>query len=111
MSRTYQHRPYWVLLADPTKVIEQHNHRFGPCDLPTVGEYAHLVQSASWHEMRDRRCHYQVRWQELSCGCGMCTERDWHKQCRRRSRHVARLALRMGDYDRLESASAYHYDG
>lgn len=35
MSRTDKTRPYWVQLTDPTqfRVVEDHDHRFGPCDL------------------------------------------------------------------------------
>lgn len=75
MSRTDVHRPWAVQVADP------HNR--------------HLLR-------RYQAWPWQVELtpiRNFTCGCKMCTEQDWRRQERRRSRHEAKRAIRRGDFD------------
>lgn len=95
MSRTNAHRPH---LTDPERNEPHHDHRDGPCDLPTLEAY----RKATPQERRKLRCTWEFRWHDGNkliryCGCRMCTgywDRRWD---RRRDRHDTKRQLRTGD--------------
>lgn len=84
MSRTDVHRPYWVMMLDPTIrhwFADFHDHRTGTCDLDVKAQ-AHEY----WYE---RHCHRQLWTQAPNlCSCDMCGGGFWRRQYRRKVRHT-----------------------
>jgi hypothetical protein len=98
MSRTIPHRPYRAWLAVPSVCVEVHDHRDGPCDLPTLAEFLHAVKDGGWPH--DQCCGWDIDIRAIppTCGCSLCTGRFERRWERRRDRHQARLALQRGDW-------------
>jgi len=86
MSRTDNHRPYW-LRAEDDGPVECHDHRFGECDLPE--------ERSVWHgDWSDRpNCYWEPSrsawYGPLACNCSYCqggrynrvkSERSWQKE-------------------------------
>lgn len=98
MSRTIAHRPPWARLVDPALRHEHHDHRHGNCDLLPFAAW--LAEDTDRYR---RRCGWDTNWWATgpTCGCAMCTQRDWRRAERRRDRHRTRTLLRRGDWDTL----------
>ena len=75
MSRTDAHGPFWSWLNDPAARKEVHDHRNGPCDLPSVQDQLRKDGRA----LRRTRCRWEVDHTRVPplCGCRMCTEHEW----------------------------------
>ena len=89
MSHTRTHMPYTALLFDVRNVVENHDHRHGPCDLVPLHDWAKLARDGQFL-WRARRCIWDLRPGVMACGCPMCTQSAWRREERRRSRHQAR---------------------
>ena len=91
MSRTDQHRPWWTRLSDKGLAVEEHDHTRSPCDLPTLKEWVHLLSTAP-DSLKQRNCSWTMSnsaWAtNPSCGCKMCTQQDYRKIQRRKSRRA-----------------------
>ena len=92
MSRTDAHGPFWSWLNDPAARKEVHDHRNGPCDLPSVQDQLRKDGGA----LRRTRCRWEVDHTRVPplCGCRMCTEHEWRRGERRRERHETKRRLR-----------------
>lgn len=89
MSRTYVHRPIWVMERDPRVrhwFSDFHDHSDGTCDL-------HVYLAAN--DWVRTRC-YRQPWTQAPnlCGCRLCTGQGGRKRSRRRQRARAKRALR-----------------
>lgn len=81
MSRTYKHAPVEVLMLHFPRMTEAfHDHREGPCDLPSLPEYVKMLRSTNWRQRRHQRCTWDVDWVRagafygtLGCRCSYCT--------------------------------------
>jgi hypothetical protein len=74
----------WV---DPTFRVPLHDHRDGPCDLPT---------EARTHLDGLTRCRWGYLWAALStglCPCELCHGGQWCRAENRRERRASRRAL------------------
>jgi hypothetical protein len=118
MSRTYVHRPWWVLERDPhmrRDFVPHHDHwiredwdpalrrwrvrRTAPCDLTerlTSPGHAHT------------RCRFDSSGRRRFCSCPLCGQQAARKQAHRRERTWWRstrarlLAATVGDRDELD---------
>lgn len=99
MSKTDKTRPWWVRMADEPMVNcrPAHNHRFGPCTLPTE-----ITAASACLGQRLTGCYWRATDHFLyDCG-GVTGGREayhFHREARRRDRREARRALR-----------AYHHE-
>jgi hypothetical protein len=92
VSRTDAHRPYRARLTGPPHAVELHDHRTGPCDLPTLAQWRHMLSSdrRHWLLYSTLRCTWTLSSeQQHLCGCAMCTGRFDRQQDRRRTRRQA----------------------
>jgi hypothetical protein len=94
MSRTDKTRPWWVQLADEPMVACRpvHDHRFGPCTLPTEITADSVPTVAGRHG-----CHWGATRSYAVRRCESRGHREWglfRRAERRRSRHETRYALR-----------------
>jgi hypothetical protein len=76
MSRTDNHRPYW-LRAEDAGPVECHDHRFGECDLPEERSVWH----GNWNERPN--CYWEASksawYSALACSCSMCSPEGWDR--------------------------------
>ena len=95
MSRTDAHRPLAVHLLD--QAIPCHDHRGGPCDLPTVAVWVRLAL-ANTYPGRQYRCAWQLplgfQYEHPTCGCALCTGKPWRDEQRKRRRADGKKACR-----------------
>lgn len=93
MSKTYKTRPYWVKVNDSHRLVDEHDHRDGECDLPIIPVFWRAVDapqtSCRWEESTDQRMN-RANW----CGCAMCTMQVERRADRRRSRREGRSYAR-----------------
>lgn len=106
MSRTYAHRPLWSRFGDPSVWIEVHDHRFGPCDLLPLAQWA-ARPCDHWGGLHaDRSCSWEIDLNAVPrpCGCALCTGRHERRAERRAERHATKVSLRRGEWvDELEA--------
>lgn len=98
MSRTDVHVPSWVKERDPLwrhYFKEVHSHDNGICDLDSY------LTTQTWSRTG---CYITFAWRgrQIHCGCPMCTDQEARKILRRRQRHQARRALRLGFWEDAE---------
>jgi hypothetical protein len=96
MSNTDKTRPPWVKAHDQaTFLVAEHDHRFGPCDLPLrparASAGAQVGISCTW-ETSPTFNHDPAN----GCGCAMCVAQVERKANARRSRKAARAYTRHG---------------
>jgi hypothetical protein len=74
---------------------EVHRHDDGVCTLDQFLAADHWVRTS---------CYIDQVWRgrQIHCGCGMCTDQESRRMKRRRQRHEARRALRLGYWDNLD---------
>ena len=97
MSRTFAHRPFWAWLAVPSACVEIHDHRDGPCDLPSLPDWFAQAKATTPYRMwRTHRCVWDVDLNRIPplCACQMCSETAERKADRRRDRRKVRAELR-----------------
>lgn len=95
MSRTDKTRPFRVKVADhPSLLEEDHDHRDGICDLPSVPRFEGWGGGArcTWVPSIKADTTAEVKY----CGCRMCTMQVERKQEVRRSRRDARRYAKGG---------------
>lgn len=100
MARTDKTRPWHVKAADkPAYLVPEHDHRFGPCDLPARP----APGKADLHRPAEGgRCFWTASrtfWSSKAarCGCPMCSGTFDRRVERRRARRTAKQALRDPD--------------
>jgi hypothetical protein len=95
VARTYAHRPIQAWGATPAVMVERHDHRYGPCDLPDVDVWQAAMRGRRSACDVDTGCRWDVDEHRIprSCGCRMCTAHACRRVDRRRDRHAARAAL------------------
>ncbi len=99
MSRTVAHVPWWTRPDIARYLVETHDHRFGPCDLPSLTEWAASARRQSnWHAPLPWRCRWEVDRRRIPClcGCALCTGRTWRRLERRQDRHRAKERNQTG---------------
>lgn len=96
MSRTLAHRPWRARFGDPSNCVPVHDHRDGPCDLPTLADWHDWVNHCDGEQ--PWRCEWDLRWEgsPLLCGCRMCSGYYWNREDRRRDRHRSTTWLKTG---------------
>lgn len=73
MSRTLAHRPERARFDDPSSCVPVHDHRDGPCDLPTLADWFDWVNHGDGEQ--PWRCDWELHqhlWPKL-CGCRLCS--------------------------------------
>ena len=96
MSRTYKTDPLRVKLSKPEcsklKVIEDHDHRFGECDLP----------ENPLHEGYTR-CTWEYDWNGIHlCCCKLCSGKAYEKSPNKRERNKGKSYARNFEDEYLE---------
>jgi hypothetical protein len=98
LSRTDAHRPYRARIGQTRKLIEVHDHRDGPCDLPTrkVWQAELKADTRAWRTHARYRCGWQLPPDDLAglCGCPQCTQTHERREQRRRLRRSTPGAIR-----------------
>ena len=96
MSRTLAHRPERARFDDPSSCFPVHDHRDGPCDLPTLVEWHDWVNHGDGEQ--PWRCEWELSWYlwPKLCSCRTCSDYYWNRENRRRHRHRSRLWLATG---------------
>lgn len=77
MSRTLNTRPN---RARPEEYVEDHDHRNGECDLPTLEFYLKYTEGTRWRRALDTRCTWRVDWNkrhDTRCSCDLCRDPWW----------------------------------
>ena len=99
MSRTEKTQPFRVKLWDGTLArVARHDHRDGPCDLPsTMAD--DLFREPDLQLVADlracRRCYWDLRWTgTFVCCCGMCRQQVEHRRAAKGARRRSRMELR-----------------
>ncbi|KAA1248224.1 hypothetical protein F0Q45_21760 [Mycobacterium simiae] len=93
MSRTDKTKPMWVKLAHrDVAVVEKHDHRAGPCDLPDPFDHVAFTRLTT-------RCRREfLDTGTRVCCCPMCHAWDYpdrtEPQRRRRERRKSKMADR-----------------
>lgn len=104
MSRTLAHRPWRAWFDDPSNCVPVHDHRDGPCDLPTLADWFRWVNHGDGEQ--PWRCGWDLRWERLPllCGCRMCSGYYWNREDRRSDRHRSTTWLKTGAWtdDRVD---------
>jgi hypothetical protein len=95
MSRTHAHRPYYAWLAEPDVCRPTHDHRHGPCDLPSLDAYLAATKAVRFSAFKRYRCHWDIDLSRVPplCGCHLCTDHYYRLWERRRDRHQTRIRL------------------
>lgn len=95
MSRTDKTRPLWVKVADhPRFLTGWHDHREGPCDLPTTPSFEGwrvTGQRCTWVPSTASNVEPEHR-----CGCALCSGQEWRRSERRKERRQGRRYARDG---------------
>lgn len=91
MSNTHAHVHPLLHVLDPTVSVEVHDHRHGPCDLPTRTSWLAHAQATSWFDVwRTYACQYRTLWWAIPpvCSCNHCFGNDATGDRRRTRRTV-----------------------
>lgn len=82
MSRTDVHRPFRVIMLDPTVrrwFVDHHNHESGTCDLDRFLRTCEYTRPLGCYRGIGPSC-------PNLCGCQLCSDQFWRKHARRRER-------------------------
>lgn len=93
MGHTDAHLPYAVRVLDPTRAIEVHDHRYGPCTLPPVEEWLKDPQA-----YKPGLCYWELsladQYENHTCGCSMCTGKIGRKSDVKKARQAGKREAR-----------------